>query len=117
MKLEINALTLAYKREDTPIISKVLIGVIVAYAFSPVDLIPDFIPILGYLDDLILLPILIFIAIKLIPEKIMEECRVEARNDKNNERQKNWIAGGVIIFIWCILSVVIIRIILRSDIF
>jgi len=59
----------------TPRVSKVLLGVAIAYAVSPIDLIPDFIPVIGYLDDLIILPLLILIAIRLIPRSIIIECR------------------------------------------
>ncbi len=59
----------------TPRVSKVLLGVAIAYAVSPIDLIPDFIPVIGYLDDLIILPLLILIAIRLIPRSVIMECR------------------------------------------
>lgn len=59
----------------TPRVSKVLLGVAIAYAVSPIDLIPDFIPVVGYLDDLIILPLLILIAIRLIPRSVIMECR------------------------------------------
>ena len=67
LKLNISALYLVFKRNDVPIIAKVLIIITVGYALSPIDLIPDFIPVLGYLDDLIILPFLIYLSIKLIP--------------------------------------------------
>lgn len=80
----------------------------IAYALSPIDLIPDFIPILGYLDDLILLPILIFIAIKLIPLDVWDECRVKAYTRKE-PLPKNWIAAWVIISIWIMLFILAIE--------
>ena len=75
LKFNISALFLAYKRKDVPLLAKVLIMITVGYALSPIDLIPDFIPVLGYLDDLLILPFLIFLSIKLIPKEIMDECK------------------------------------------
>ena len=75
LKADIPALFFAMKDRDTPIAAKILAGVAVAYALSPIDLIPDFIPILGYLDDIILLPALIALAIRLIPRNVMEKNR------------------------------------------
>jgi len=74
LKTKVSALYLALKRKDTPIPAKIAAAITVGYALSPIDLIPDFIPILGYMDDIILLPLLMAISIKLIPKKIMEEC-------------------------------------------
>ncbi|GHT71560.1 hypothetical protein FACS1894110_24840 [Spirochaetia bacterium] len=73
LKNNVSALYLAYKRKDVPVGAKILILITIGYALSPIDLIPDFIPILGYLDDLIILPILVYISLTLIPKEIMEE--------------------------------------------
>jgi len=78
LKRQIWALFLALKDPQTPWSAKLLIGATVAYAVSPVDLIPDFIPILGQLDDLVILPVMITLALKLIPREIMARCRREA---------------------------------------
>ena len=78
LKADIPALFLALKDKDTPILVKVLAFITVAYAFSPIDLIPDFVPILGYLDDVLLLPLLVALTIKFIPKEIFEEKRKEA---------------------------------------
>ncbi|MFO7153882.1 MAG: YkvA family protein [Caldicoprobacter oshimai] len=78
LKKEVAALYLACKRKDVPWYVKAVVTAVVAYALSPVDLIPDFIPVLGYLDDLIILPLSILLAIKLIPAEIMAECRSQA---------------------------------------
>ncbi len=94
-------LHLAYKHERTPWYAKVLIFVIVAYALSPIDLIPDFIPIIGYLDDLILLPIGIYFAVKLIPEDVKAECSVKAMDYKWNKKN-NWALGAIILLFWLI---------------
>jgi uncharacterized membrane protein YkvA (DUF1232 family) len=71
LKTYILALFIAMKRKDTPIVAKIFAGITVAYALSPIDVVPDFIPVLGYLDDLIILPLLATLAIRLIPTEIM----------------------------------------------
>ena len=108
LKREISALYLACKRKDVALLAKLIVGVVIAYALSPVDLIPDFIPLLGYLDDLVLIPLGIRIAIMLIPQSIMQECRREAEGLFSEGKPQNWMAGAVIISIWFIMAWVII---------
>lgn len=96
-------LHLAYKDDRTPWFAKVLIFVIIAYALSPIDLIPDFIPIIGYLDDLILLPIGIYFAIKLIPEEVKLEAFQKAE-DYKLDKKNNWIIGGIVVLIWLLIG-------------
>jgi uncharacterized membrane protein YkvA (DUF1232 family) len=79
LKLDTYVLYLAVRDPRTPWYAKALAGAVVAYALSPIDLIPDFIPVIGYLDDLILVPLGIALALKLIPETVMSECRQRAR--------------------------------------
>jgi uncharacterized membrane protein YkvA (DUF1232 family) len=79
---KLSVLYIAYKRKDVPIIAKTIIIIAIIYALSPVDLIPDFIPVLGCLDDLIILPILIYVSIKIIPKNILEKCEEEAKEKK-----------------------------------
>ena len=81
--------------------------VVVAYAFSPIDLIPDFIPIIGYLDDLILVPLGLWLVIKLIPTPILVECREQATAMKSQDKPKNWIAAGAIAALWFLSGVLI----------
>ncbi|MCX7749582.1 MAG: YkvA family protein [Clostridia bacterium] len=100
LKTDVAALYLAYKRKDVPWYAKLVILIIVGYALSPIDLIPDFIPVLGYLDDLILIPVGISIARKLVPPEIMEECRIQAEDIFKNGRPKSLAAAFVIILIW-----------------
>ena len=100
LKKEIGSLYLAYKRRDVPWYAKVVVLLVVGYALSPIDIIPDFIPVLGYLDDLILIPIGVAFAIRLIPKDIMNECREQSENIFKDGKPKNWVAGGIIIFIW-----------------
>jgi len=103
-KAETYALYLAARDSRTPWYAKLLVAGIVAYALSPIDLIPDFVPILGYLDDLILIPIGIAFAIKLIPHAVLEECRVQAKETIQNGRPVSRIAGAVIVVIWLALA-------------
>lgn len=70
----LSAVYLAYRRRDTPFLAKLMAGLTIAYALSPIDLIPDFIPVLGLLDDLVILPLLLWLVLKLIPKQIMDEC-------------------------------------------
>ena len=108
---EIDALYLAYKRPDVPFHAKLVSILVIGYALSPIDLIPDFIPVLGYLDDLILVPLGIAFAIKLIPIDIMNECRQQSQNIVTKGNHKNWIAGGIIICIWItLISYIFIRV-------
>ena len=86
---------------------------VIGYALSPIDLIPDFIPVLGYLDDLILIPLGVTIALKMIPKPVLEECRERARESLNQDKPRNWVAGSVIIAIWLILVALVIVIVLR----
>jgi uncharacterized membrane protein YkvA (DUF1232 family) len=117
LKQYLTALYLAYKRKDVPICAKLLIAVIIGYALSPIDLIPDFIPVLGYLDDLIILPVLIYFAIKLIPPNILEECKEEARDLWKNGKPQKWYYGIPIIIIWLLIVILIIkRIVKRGNV-
>ncbi len=75
LKTDTYALYLAYKDPRVPWYAKVFVAITVAYALSPIDLIPDFIPVLGYLDDLIIIPVAIYLSLKMIPKEILEECR------------------------------------------
>ncbi len=104
LKAETFALYLAARDPRTPWYAKLLVAGIVAYAFSPIDLIPDFVPVLGYLDDLILIPIGIALAIKLIPHQVLAECRVRANETIQNGKPVSRVAGAVIIIIWLILA-------------
>ena len=82
----------------TPLSAKLVAAVVVGYALSPIDLIPDFIPVLGLLDDIVLLPLGIALCVKLLPADVMAECRDRAR--ESLERPTNYVAAAVIIFLW-----------------
>lgn len=102
LKSEIFVLYHAVRDPRTPWYVKLLGVIVVAYAFSPIDLIPDFIPIIGYLDDLVLLPLGIAITIKLIPDLVLIDCRMRAQVSFLKEKPVNWAAGAVIIILWLI---------------
>lgn len=104
LKAETIALYLAARDPRTPWYAKLLVAGIVAYALSPVDLIPDFIPVLGYLDDLLLIPIGIALAIKLIPDHVLTECRAQANAGNQPGKSVSRIAGAVIVAIWMVLA-------------
>lgn len=112
LKQEIQALYYAYQESRIGWLAKVLIIFTIAYALSPIDLIPDFIPILGYLDDLIIIPFLITLSIKIIPHDIPEECRQKAIETPISLR-KNWVMGVGFILIWILVVVVIVKPILQ----
>ena len=80
LKSELQVLVIVYKDKRTPLFAKILIGITIGYLLSPIDLIPDFIPVLGLLDDLIIVPFLIRLSIKLIPQKILDEAREKLIN-------------------------------------
>ncbi|MFH0768900.1 MAG: YkvA family protein [Chloroflexota bacterium] len=102
------ALCLAYKDPRVPWYAKVFVAAIIGYAISPIDLIPDFIPVLGYIDDLIILPAGIFLAIKMIPRGVLEECREKARTGQINSRVK-WVMAFIIISVWLLVIILTFR--------
>jgi len=105
LKRQIFILYYACKDERVPWYAKVFTACIVAYAFSPVDLIPDFIPILGYLDDVILLPLGIMFALKMIPKGVLSDCEVKAEELMQKGKPRNWVGGSIIILIWIVFTV------------
>ena len=104
---DIPALCLAMKEKDTPFLAKILAGTAVVYALSPIDLIPDFIPVIGYLDDLVLLPLLVALTLKLIPDETFERCREQARQMYQQGMKKHWYYMLPIILIWAILILLV----------
>ena len=108
LKTEIYVLYLALKDRRTPWYAKALAVVVVAYALSPVDLVPDFIPVLGYIDDLILIPAGIYLTFKMIPDDILEELRQKIKSTPINSRTK-WVAAAIIVLIWLLVLYLIIK--------
>lgn len=113
LKTEIVALYLAARHPRTPWYAKALAALIIGYALSPIDLIPDFIPVLGYLDDLIIVPAGIAVLIKIIPGDVLEECRAKARSGLVDRKSKNWVAGIVIVLIWLLAVYLILSLVLK----
>lgn len=104
LRTETHALYLAARHPQTPWYAKLLVAGIVAYAVSPIDLIPDFVPVLGYLDDLVLIPLGIAIAIKLIPPSVLAESRARAQEYAASAKPTGCVAAAVIIGIWLLLA-------------
>jgi uncharacterized membrane protein YkvA (DUF1232 family) len=104
LKAETFALYLAARHPGTPWYAKLVVVGIVAYAVSPIDVIPDFVPILGYLDDLVLLPIGIALAIKMIPPDVWLECRARAQGVMVHGKTISYVAGTIIIVLWIALA-------------
>lgn len=110
LKTETYVLYLAYRDPRVAWYARAFILIIVAYALSPIDFIPDFIPVLGYIDDLIIVPAGIFLALKMIPEGVLEECREKARSEPIAGKAK-WIATLVIISVWLLVLYFLFRLI------
>jgi uncharacterized membrane protein YkvA (DUF1232 family) len=104
LKAETFALYLAARDPRTPWYAKLLGAGIVAYAVSPIDLIPDFVPVLGYVDDLILIRAGIGLAIRLVPDSVLADCRVQAKESLKNGQAISRVAGAVIVVIWIALT-------------
>lgn len=102
LKSEVYALYFAYRDPRVPWYAKLWVAIIVGYAFSPIDFIPDFIPVLGYLDDVILIPLLIALAIKMIPKEVMQEAREKAKSLK--DKPKNIVAAVIIVLAWIFIA-------------
>jgi len=100
LKTETYALYLALRHPRTPWYARLFLVLVVGYAFSPIDLIPDFIPIIGYLDDLVLIPAGVALSLRMIPGDILGECREKAREEPKGKRPIFWASGAIIILIW-----------------
>ena len=110
LRTEVYALYLAFRDQRVPWYAKAFVVMIVAYALSPIDLIPDFIPVLGYIDDLVLIPAGIYLALKMIPKEVLEECRQRAVSEPITTKSK-WVAAVIIILIWLLVVYLILRLI------
>ena len=109
MKTDLPAVFLALKDPATPLIAKIAAGLAVAYALSPIDLIPDFIPVLGYLDDLLIVPALTALAIHLIPPTIWQHCQAESQAQWQNGKPRKWYYAIPVVLIWILLACLILK--------
>ena len=103
LKNDIIVLYLVMKHPATPLAVKALAALVVGYALSPIDLIPDFIPVLGYLDDLVILPVGILIVTRLVPKPILQSCRMEAEHRINRLKPKLWFGAVLIALLWLLI--------------
>jgi uncharacterized membrane protein YkvA (DUF1232 family) len=108
IQTETYAVYLAYRDPRVPWYARLFAACVVAYAFSPIDLIPDFIPVLGYLDDLVLVPLGIVLALKMIPQPVMVECRQKAQEVMAQGKPVNWVAAAVVVSAWLLLAALVV---------
>ena len=111
LRRDVHALSLAARDPRVPVLAKVIAFVVLAYALSPIDLIPDFIPVLGYLDELILLPAGLWLAVSLIPKPLFEEHQRSAaaiQTQSQEKPNKSWIGAVMVILTWIAASLLII---------
>lgn len=113
LKTEVYALYLAYRDPRVPWYARLFAACVVGYAFSPIDLIPDPIPVLGYLDDLVLVPLGVALALRLIPAEVMAEKRTQAREVMRQGKPVNRAAAAVIVAVWLLLAALVVRWLLR----
>ncbi len=109
LKRDIPAIFIALKKKETPWYAKVMALLTVAYALSPLDLVPDFIPVLGYLDDIIILPFMVSCTIKLIPDEILIQCKTEAQQLWSSGKPKKWYYAIPVVALWVILLLLLIK--------
>ena len=109
LKKDVPAVFLALKAKETPVLAKVVAFLTVAYALSPVDLVPDFIPVLGYLDDLLILPALVALTVKLIPKDVFERYRQEAEGLWKDGKPKKWYYAVPIVLLWALIIWMIVK--------
>lgn len=114
LKTETYALYLAYKDPRTPWYARLFAACVVGYAFSPIDLIPDFIPVLGYLDDLVLVPLGVALALKIIPAPVVADCRARAQQAAHDARPANWLAAVIVLAIWLLLAALALGLVARA---
>lgn len=104
LKLETYAVYLAYRDPRVRWYAKAFAACVVAYALSPIDLIPDFIPVIGYLDDIIIVPLGLALAVRMIPPAVLDECREQARERMAEGMPTSRAAAVVVLGIWLLLA-------------
>ncbi len=115
IQADISAVFIALKAPSTPWYAKALAFLTVAYALSPIDLIPDFIPVLGYLDDLILLPTLVTLTVKCIPKPVWEQAKKQADERWQEGKPTKWYYAVPVVLFWLILLLVVIKMLMPSE--
>ena len=110
LKSEVPAVFLALKDKETPIVAKIFAGMTIVYALSPIDLIPDFVPVLGYLDDLLILPLLVALAVKFIPTDVWERSLVSSKGMWKDGKPKRWYYAVPIVLFWIFIIIMITKI-------
>ncbi len=113
LKAETYALYLACRDPRTPWVARLMAAIVVAYALSPLDLIPDVIPIFGYLDDIVLVPLGIALVIRLLPSVVLQEARAQAALHPMR-LSKDWRSGGVIMLAWLVTAIIVTRFALEA---
>jgi uncharacterized membrane protein YkvA (DUF1232 family) len=114
LKLDVLALYFAIRDPRTPLMARIIAGVVVAYAISPIDLIPDFIPVLGLLDDLVLVPLGIVLALRLVPPEVMQQAREHAARIEAEHRPRSYLAAAVIVLVWVALLALLVALLYRQ---
>ena len=114
LRVETYAIWLAYKDPRVPWYARAFAACVVGYAFSPIDLIPDPIPVLGYLDDLVLIPLGIALALRMIPQEVMAECRQRAEAAMSEGKPTNWKAAAAIVTLWVMMALLVIVVVVRT---
>ena len=109
LKKQLIVVYLAYMHKDVKWYQKAFLLLILIYAASPIDLIPDFIPILGYLDDLVLIPLGILLAIKMIPKNVWEECKINAENGVSIDSKYKKMGAAFIASLWIIILIMLVK--------
>ena len=104
LKRDTYALYLAYRDPRVPWHARLFAACVVGYAFSPIDLIPDFVPIVGYLDDLVLVPLGVVLALRMIPPAVWAECRAKSEQALRDGKPVSWVAAVVIVLVWLSLA-------------
>ena len=112
LKEDVPAVFLALKYKETPIRAKILSAMTVAYALSPIDLIPDFIPILGYLDDIIILSMLVALTAKMIPKEIWIRSKEQSKDSWKEGKPKKWYYAVPIMIFWLLIVYMILKLLL-----
>ena len=111
LKLDVLALWFALKHPSVSGCAKAIAFIAVAYALSPIDLIPDFIPVLGYLDDLIIVPVLVWLALKMVPIDVLKQSREQAVEwiNSNQSKPKSYVGMLIVLVIWLVCLVILLK--------